>query len=137
MKIVLDTNVLISGFLSPGGHPAKILALIIDGEIEVCLDTRIAEEYMEVLSRPEWPFSRKEALDVLGFILENSLLVHAEPLSINIPDPDDLMFIEAAVSAKADAIVAGNKRHFPKGATGKITILSPAEFLKLIGKIIE
>ena len=132
MKIVLDTNVLVSGILSREGAPGRILELVIEGEIILFMDTRIAYEYREVLSRPQWPFSKRDAFAVLEFILENSFWVKAEPLEGNLPDPEDLMFIEVAITAQAACIVTGNKRHFPKRAAGKIPVLSPSEFLRII-----
>lgn len=131
MKIVLDTNVLVSGLLSPQGAPGRILDLVMEGQIFLIVDARIIHEYREVLSRPEWPFSRKDVFLVLDFILDNSFKVNAEPLRITLPDPEDLMFIEA-IKAQASCIVTGNKRHFPKGATGKMPVLSPARFLESI-----
>jgi len=48
----------------------------------------------------------------------------------SLPDPDDNPFLEVAIGANADALVTGNKRHFPSDAAGKVKILSPAEFLR-------
>jgi len=127
---VLDTNVLVSGLLSPLGSPGRIIDLVIEGEIMVFIDERIFYEYRDVLSRPELPLSKQEAMDLLGFILDNAVKVVAAPLKIKLPDPDDLMFIEVAVEARVDVIVTGNKRHFPKGKTGNIPVLSPSEFLE-------
>jgi len=57
-------------------------------------------------------------------------------LKSHLPDPDDEPFLEIALAAKAMAIVTGNKRHFPKREYEGVKILSPAEFLKGIGKIL-
>ena len=134
MKIVLDTNVLVSGFLSPLGAPARIVGLALDGVLTLCVDPRIEYEYLEVLLRPKWNFNPADVRVVLEAIMEDAIKINAAPLNITIPDADDLMFIETAVTARADAIVTGNKKHFPQKAAGSIPVLSPAEFLEMIRK---
>jgi predicted nucleic acid-binding protein len=62
--------------------------------------------------------------------------VSCRPLKFHLPDPDDEPFLEIALAAKAMAIATGNKRLFPKEGSEGVKILSPAEFLKVIGKII-
>ncbi len=59
MKIVLDTNVLVSGLLTPYGAAAEIVRLIASGVLSVCYDTRILLEYQEVLARPKFQFMEK------------------------------------------------------------------------------
>jgi predicted nucleic acid-binding protein len=57
-------------------------------------------------------------------------------LEIDLPDPDDEPFLEVAIAGRVEAIVTGNKRHFPKKDYKGVRILSPAEFLEgLKGKI--
>jgi len=133
IPIVLDTNVLISGLISKEGAPGKILDLVLQREIILCLDRRIIDEYRRIVSKPELKINKEEADWVLDFILDQSLMVESEPISINLPDPDDLMFIEVAIIAKT-IIVTGNKRHFPAHAINKNRVLSPAEFMGLIAK---
>jgi uncharacterized protein len=111
-----------------------VLRLILDGEVTMCLDARISAEYREVLSRPEWPFARQDALEVLEFLVDNALEVMPKRLTIQLPDPDDLMLVEAAVAAPADFIVTGNQRHFPKAKTMGVPVVSPSEFLQLWGE---
>ena len=57
MRIVLDTNVLVSGFLSPYGPPGAILRSILAGSITLCFDERILTEYRDVLTRGRFAFS--------------------------------------------------------------------------------
>ena len=56
MRIVLDTNVLVSGFLSPHGPPGAILRSILAASITLCLDERILTEYRDVLTRGRFAF---------------------------------------------------------------------------------
>jgi len=132
MKVVLDTNVLVSGLLSPFGPPGRILDMVMEGKITICADERILTEYVEVLSRPELKFHRKNLQELLQFIRAEALMVQAPALKIKLADPEDLMFIEVAVKAKAFALITGNKQHFPKSKTQEVPVLSPAEFLEMI-----
>jgi putative PIN family toxin of toxin-antitoxin system len=52
MKVVLDTNVVVSGLLQPKGNPAQVLALALAGAVQVCYGQRLLAEYAEVLARP-------------------------------------------------------------------------------------
>ena len=129
MKVVLDTNLLVSGLLNPRGAPANILRLVLNESIDIVVDERILLEYESVLRRPKFSAVRKEADRVvkqIGFLAER---VTAGPLKIRIPDPDDLPFMEVAQAARADAVVTGNERHFPSRACGRIKIWSPRELL--------
>jgi putative PIN family toxin of toxin-antitoxin system len=133
IPVVLDTNVLVSGLINKEGVPGKILSLILQREIILCLDRRIIDEYRRVIPRHELKINKEESDWVLDFILDQSLLVEPEPMRVDIPDPDDLMFIEVAIKAKT-IIVTGNKRHFPAHAINKNRVLSPVEFMEMIAK---
>ena len=128
--IVLDTNVLVSGLLSPYGPPGRILDTILAGSLTLVFDDRILGEYEDVLTRQEFGFDAGHVRALLRFFEAEGRRVAARPLDISLPDCDDVMFIEVAVAGRADAIVTGNKAHFPKGDYGGIPVLSPAECLE-------
>jgi len=65
MKLVLDTNVLVSGLLNQSGPPGLILQHIAFPDIIICWDKRIMAEYQEVLSRPKFHFPRSLLLNCL------------------------------------------------------------------------
>src|SRR3982750_1614514 len=102
VRIVFDTNVLISAMLNPRGTPGAILALILAGEVVVLYDDRILAEYRDVLARPKLRIPPAEAELVLGFFEAEGVLTSAPPLPIDLPDPDDLPFLEVAVASRAD-----------------------------------
>ena len=58
MRIVLDTNVLVSGLLSPHRPPGEIVRLVSGGLVSLCLDARIVAEYRDVLARPRFGFDQ-------------------------------------------------------------------------------
>ena len=130
MRIVLDTNVLISGLLNPGGNPGRVLDLFLAGEITLLVDDRILAEYRAVLPRPKFSFDANDILDVLDQIEAESVRVMASPLGISLPDETDLPFLEVALAGEAQALVTGNARHFklPRGAS--LMVESPAQFVR-------
>ncbi len=127
MKIVLDTNVLISGILSPGGNPSSILNLIINKRLILLADTRILTEYEEVLKRPKFQFRSEWIKSLMDFIRNECELIIPDPSDTMFLDPDDRMFWEVAWTGKALYIVTGNKRHFPEDPI----VVTPAEFLNI------
>jgi putative PIN family toxin of toxin-antitoxin system len=130
MIIVLDTNVLVSGILKPYSKAATILRLLADGTVQLAYDLRLLSEYRDVLSRSKFNFAKENVEAFLEQIEQEGLLVSAKPLKFHLPDPDDEPFLEVALAGGAKAIVAGNKRHFPREEYEGIRILFPAEFLE-------
>lgn len=130
MKIVLDTNVLVSGLLSPFGAPGEIVRLVSSGLISLCLDARIVSEYRDVLSRPKFAFDSESVAVLLDYLESSGEMVASEPLAVRLPDPDDELLLEVALAAPADAMVTGNLGHFPPGARAGALVLSPAELVE-------
>lgn len=130
MRIVLDTNVLVRGLLNPSGFPGRIIDLILGGSITLLYDDRILAEYEDVLARPQLKIKKELSASVLGFFRLSGERVTAMPLPSDLsPDPDDVPFMEVALSGKADALVTGNLKHF-KNAPVEVAVLSPNEFIK-------
>ena len=129
MKIVLDTNVLVSGLLNPYGPPGQITQMIPRGDFTLCFDARILAEYREVLARPRFSFDEGDVDTLLNFIEVTGHLTSTVPLAQQLPDPDDDMFLEVAIGAQAACIVTGNHRHFPASQTQGMLVLSPREFV--------
>ena len=130
MRIVLDTNVLISGIITPFGNAARILDMIVLGEIHALYDDRILAEYLEVLYRPKFGFERDVIEEFLTLIESEGSKVGAIPLNEEMIDRDDIPFIETAITGLADVLITGNKRHFKGKSTRRIKIMTPDEFLK-------
>lgn len=129
MRVVLDTNVLVSGLLSPQGTCARLLDLVADGALSPCVDDRIMAEYESVLRRPRLRIDAQDAQVVLTLFVHAGVSVTAPPLSVRLPDPGDLPFLEVAVAADAP-LVTGNMRHYPTRAGVSATVMSPAEFIE-------
>jgi putative PIN family toxin of toxin-antitoxin system len=131
LKIVLDTNVLVSAFLSAEGAPAQVVALVLAGEVDLLYDARIVAEYEEVLARPRFKLDPDDVAEVLRQLVAGGERVDAQPAEPQLPDPDDQPFLEVAVAGRADAIVTGNPRHFPRGLP--VAVLSPRALLEHLG----
>lgn len=130
MRIVLDTNVVVSGLLSPFGPPGEIMRLVSCGAVTLCLDARILAEYDEVLARPRFGLDPDSVAALLDFVDFNSETVASRPLTFRLPDLDDEPFLEVALGCEADCLVTGNLAHFPPQSRSGVTVLSPAEFME-------
>ena len=124
---VLDTNVVVSGLLSAQGPPGRLLDMVLGRRLRMTLDDRIVAEYREVLARPKFAIDsgRLEAFLVVLQFQHNVMSLpwrHSTPL-----DPDDAMFLEAALSASGKVLVTGNLKHYPRLCRGPVTVLSPRE----------
>jgi len=129
MRIVLDTNVLVSGLLSPFGPPARILDLVLAGDLIPVFDDRILAEYGQVLARERFGFVPDDVASLLHYIEVEGEHITAHPTSVVLPDPDDLPFLEVALTARVKALITGTVRHYPTELCRGIEILSPASFL--------
>jgi putative PIN family toxin of toxin-antitoxin system len=133
MIIVLDTNVIVSGILRPYSKAAAILRLAAAGMIQLAYDLRILSEYRDVLNRPKFTFAKEDINAFLDQVEKEGVIVSVMPLKFRLSDPDDEPFLEVALAVRAEAIIAGNKRHFPRKEYQGTRILSPAEFLEVFG----
>ena len=131
MKVVLDTNVIVSAALTTHGTCGQILDLLTEGIFAICTDDRILDEYATVLRRPELRIVPRDVAILLELIHSVTEPVAALPLAMELPDPDDLPFLEVARVADA-VLVTGNARHFPSHARAGVTVLAPAEFLETL-----
>lgn len=126
MKVVLDTNVLVAGLLSPFGPCGDIVRMIFSGKVTLCFDARVLSEYRQVLERPKFNFDRDKVAIILDYIAHHGQAVTAVPLSLSLPDPDDEPFVEIAIAGGADFLIT----HFPAGLCRGAKVVSPANFLK-------
>ena len=129
MRVVLDTNVIVSGLLSPFNPPGVIVGLLASGRLSLCYDMRIIAEYDEVLRRPAFPFKTAEVAAFLAQVRAGGEIAAGEPLKARLPHPDDEPFLEVALSAQAEFLVTGNLKHFPRDRCQGVRVVSPREFM--------
>jgi putative PIN family toxin of toxin-antitoxin system len=131
MRLVLDTNVLVSGLLNPHGPPGRLVTAVAAGSILLLYDDRILSEYGEVLRRAEFAFAPSDVDTLLELIEKDGEYVGCPPSNVTLPDPTDLPFLEVAMSGGADALVTGNAKHFkPVRGRYNIRVLSAAEYFR-------
>jgi putative PIN family toxin of toxin-antitoxin system len=132
IRVVLDTNVLVSALISPFGNEAQALDAVQKDRIIPCISSSILTEYTEVLARPKFGFARVEIDGLIGLLKSKGLLFKPAPASGVSPDSGDDDFIACALEAQAELIVTGNKRHFPDEACGRARVVSAREMVELL-----
>ena len=126
MKIVLDTNVLVSGLIKPHSNPAKIVNLVTRREVNIFFDSRIFSEYENVLLREQFKFDPEKIAIFLDYLKRIGQFISPKPLSIKMIDPYDLPFYEVALSSNS-LLITENIKHFPNN---KQIIFTPKDFLE-------
>ena len=106
--VVIDTNILVSSLLSRHGSPAKIVGMVLRGELVPCYDSRIITEYKNVLGRPKFGFSKTALIDWFEY---SGFSVVAESIDEKFADESDKKFYEVAKSCGA-ILITGNMKHY-------------------------
>jgi putative PIN family toxin of toxin-antitoxin system len=127
MRVILDTNIIVSAFLNPKGIPGEILSLVLMHKIIICYGNKIFSEYTDVLSRSKFNFDNDLVNNFLEFIRNNGEYIVAEPQAIQFDDEDDKIFYDVFKSSDAEYIITGNKKHYPQ----EENIISPREYKEL------
>jgi len=132
VKIVLDTNIIVSALLSPSGNSARIMAFVLDGIITLVYDNKVLVEYLDVLNRKNLRIDNELVNSVIDFISKEGEFRIASPQKAKFVDEDDRVFYELYKSDGIDFLITGNTRHFPheKG------IVSPKKFLEEISGVL-
>ena len=112
LKVVYDTNVVVSGLLSSRGIPALLLDLVFNKRLSLILSEEILNEYVEVLGRPKFERPKRQRDSVLRQLRNPADWVEPDQRISVAKDPDDNIILECAVAGQADYLVTGNLRHF-------------------------
>ncbi len=134
MRVVLDTNVLISALAFPGSKPDQILGRVRRRELQLILSPFILDETQRILVR-KLGLALAAATALIRDLTNLADVVHpTKQLHLITAQDDDNRILECAVEGKADILVTGDRAHLlPLQSVGKTRILSPADFLGLIG----
>ena len=133
MIVVLDTNIVASATYWRG-KPAHCLEALVNGKYDLAISHPILSEYEEVVARLAMRYPLKQPIDWLSAIRQAGHLFLPVSLAASTVDPDDEMFIECAVAARADYLVTGDKGHLlALKQAGGIPIVPASEFLRLLG----
>lgn len=133
MRVVIDTNVFISSFIS-SGNPREIIDLWKESQIKLCLSKPIVEEYIRVLRR--LGLDDDDEVDEILYLFArgyNLIFTAKTPiLRIVEDDPDDNKFFECAVALKARYIISGDKKVLAVDEYMGIRVVTPQKFLQLM-----
>ncbi len=135
IKVVLDTNIIISAIIF-GGKPRIILEGAIKGKFRLCISGDIINELNRILKRPKFDFP----LEIIQLItnellLISDLIVPSVKITVIESDPADNMILECAKEANADYIVTDDTHLLKIGSFKNIKIVTPSQFIDK--KIIE
>ncbi len=130
MRIVCDTDILISGILF-GGKPREILNRCSSGALDNCISPDILKEVENVLLRPKFGLHDEQVYEIIQLFRNTFTLVTPESrLSAIKADPDDNRILEAAHAAKAKTIISGDAHLLDLAAWNNIPVVSADTFLK-------
>lgn len=131
LRVVIDTNIVVSAALKPAGTQRTALLLATTRPARLFVSAAILAEYGEVLARPELKIDKGDRRKLLQYIRRRARVVEPQYEIAAARDPDDNIFLECADAAHADYLVTGNLRHFP--AYWKRTkVISSNELLQIV-----
>lgn len=131
LRLVVDTNIVVSAALKPVGLQRTVLLLATIKPARLYVSDPILTEYRDVLSRPEFQIRKGLRQQLLDLIRKRARLVSPVRAIQVAGDPEDDKFIECADAARADYLVTGNVRHFPK-FWKNTKVVTSREFLSLV-----
>lgn len=132
MRVVLDSNVVVSACLSPQGASATIFELALLGYFTLCISQEVLSEYREVLARPKFSRQLERIKAVLEGLEEIAEVVAPQKRLALSPDEEDNRLLECAQASNAEFLVTGNRKHFPEHLDDT-RIVSPREFVTELG----
>jgi uncharacterized protein len=130
LRLVIDTNVLVSAAIKPAGLQRTVFLIAISKPARLYVSHPILEEYSEVLARPELRIRKGLRLQLLQLIKNHGHTMVPTRQVEGTTDPADNIFLECADSARADYLVTGNQKHFPR-FWKKTKVVTPREFVSL------
>jgi putative PIN family toxin of toxin-antitoxin system len=132
IRVVLDTNVIVSAHLQEEGLEATVFLLALSRRIMLCISEPILTEYAGVLRRKKFSLDPHRITRTLEEIRSAGRRVQLKDTLTVCPDPEDNRFLECAAAAGADYLVTGNKCHF-RTHWGKTRVVNAREFLEITG----
>lgn len=131
IRVVLDTNIIVSALLQPLGPPAEVFLMALGGTVELCMSNGIFAEYEEVIRRPRFRRTEEVVLSTLDAIRAKARWVRPfEPVRA-CADPDDDIFLECCQASGAAFLITGNVKDFPIRWLGT-AVVRPRQFLEIM-----
>lgn len=127
IKVVLDTNILVSGLLSTKGNPAKIVNAFMAKQFQLFYNVKIIEEYQEVLLRNKLGLRVEDVTELLDAVSIFGFIINPDKSDIHLPDESDRIFYDVAKASNA-FLITGNIKHYPMESF----IINPTQFVALL-----
>jgi putative PIN family toxin of toxin-antitoxin system len=118
MRVVLDTNILVSALWKPGGLEAQVIALAREGKIVACVSEALWAEYLDVLSRRKFSKFAQAATDLITVLDSCARRIETAAKVAWSTDEDDNRVLECLQDGGAEYLITGNLRHFPSEWAG-------------------
>jgi putative PIN family toxin of toxin-antitoxin system len=133
LRIVLDTNILVSAVIAKG-KPRDLLRLAIQRRYLLVASSETIEEFVQVLQRPKFKMSRNEVVKAKNVLVKTGKTVNVTSKRRVIQeDPDDDIFLNTALDGKADYIVSGDPHLLDLSKYKGIKIVTVDDMLKKLG----
>ena len=130
MRVVLDTNILVSAFVFPGGTPEVLFRAVLEGRITLITSPALLAEFGRVLEA-KFGWEPERGREAVALVARNATIVRpTDTLHVVDDDPDDDRVLEAAMAGEAEGIVSGDRHLLRIRSWEGIAILKPAELLK-------
>jgi putative PIN family toxin of toxin-antitoxin system len=131
LRLVLDTNIVVSAALKPDGLQRTVLLLAVTKPARLYVTEAVLAEYQQVLARPEFKIRKGLRRQLVQFIKNRAQPVSPVRVLQIAKDPDDDKFLECADSARADYLITGNLRHFPR-FWKNTKVITSREFISIV-----
>ncbi len=136
LKVVFDTNVVVSAALYEKSLPALLLSLGLEGKVRFFVSPALLNEYEAVLRRSRFKFGQRQITELMEDINRKALIViPTKRLKIIGADEPDNRVLECAIKAEADFIITGNRRHFSFEEFKGSKIVTPREFINSVSEL--
>jgi len=118
--------------IKPSGNEALLVLAVNQDLLAPCLSQEILEEYSQVLRRARFGFTPREVDTLLVLLREKGELVKPAPMPALSPDPDGDKFIACSLTAKADFLVTGNRRHYRESWLSGTKLVNAAQLVQVL-----
>ena len=136
LKVVFDTNVIVSAAFYQASLPALLLSLALEEKVRLFVSPALLNEYERVLKRPRFKLAEKEIMELMDKINRKAVIITpTQRLDVFKEDEPDNRILECAAKAKADFIITGNTKHFSFEEFRGSKIVTPREFINRISNL--
>jgi hypothetical protein len=129
VRVVVDTNVLMSGILF-SGPPGRILDAWRDDRLRLVMSPEIVDEYVRVAERLSKQYRAVDVEPILALVVQKAEVVPSVPLPQPVcDDPGDDKFLACALAATAAVVVSGDRKLRAVSGYEGVTVLTPRQFI--------